>query len=507
MMASSSSPDLDLANEVSKYYDDPLGFVIFAFPWGEPGPLKNFSGPDKWQVDFLRDLGAEVRKRRFDGEHAVAPIRMTASSGHGIGKSVMAAMLVCWVMSTRPMCQITVSANTFPQLSTRTWMQIQKWFGMCITNHWFKVTSERVFHKTRQAAWQCSAQTCKEENSESFAGQHAAESSSVYIFDESSAIPDKIFEVSEGGLTDGEPMIFMFGNCTRLSGKFHRINFGSERTLWNRRCIDSRASRFTNKEQIVKWIEEHGEDSDFVRVRVRGLPPRASDIQFIDSDRVNAAQRREALYLADDPLIAALDVARGGEDNCVIRFRRGSDAKSIKSLEIPGEQVRDSMRLISVAAEVLSNYYQGNVKVAMLFVDETGVGGPIVDRLKQLGHSNVQGVQFGGMSPDPHYENMRTYMWAMMKEWLPHGAIDSDPQLELDLCGPGYGHNKRDQLTLESKEAMKKRGLASPDHGDALAMTFARHVAPTSSGSMRSRSRHSSRRSGSGERNLRSWMG
>jgi len=69
-------------------------------------------------------------------------------------------------------------------------------------------------------------------------------------------------------------------------------------------------------------------------------------------------------------------------------------------------------------------------------------------------------------------------MWSRMKEWLLLGAIDKDPRLESDLTGPGFHHNNRDQLVIESKEDMQKRGLSSTDDGDGLALTFARHVAP-----------------------------
>jgi hypothetical protein len=119
-----------------------------------------------------------------------------------------------------------------------------------------------------------------------FASQHAADSTSFYIFDEASAIPEKIYDVAMGGLTDGEPMIFPFGNPTRSQGTFHRITFGEERKRWNVRSIDSRNCKFSNKELIKEWEQDRGEDSDFFRVRVKGLPPRASDSQFIDADRV-----------------------------------------------------------------------------------------------------------------------------------------------------------------------------------------------------------------------------
>jgi hypothetical protein len=65
-----------------------------------------------------------------------------------------------------------------------------------------------------------------------------------------------------------------------------------------------------------------------------------------------------------------------------------------------------------------------------------------------------------------------------MRGWLEHGAIDDSPQLEIDLTDPQYHHNSQDELILESKEDMKKRGLDSPDSGDALALTFAQPVEP-----------------------------
>jgi len=401
---------------------------------------------------------------------------MATASGHGIGKSTLVAWIVDWIMSTRPHCHGTITANTYTQLETKTWAAIHKWTRLCVTGSWFLVTGNRMYHRDYPQTWFCSAQSCREENSEAFAGQHAVSSTSFYLFDEASAIPDKIFEVAEGGLTDGEPMIFLFGNPTRPGGKFHRVTFGSERERWNNRSIDSRRCALPNQVQIAEWIADYGEDSDFVRVRVRGLPPRAGDMQFIDSDRVWEAQRRAPQSLADDPLICGVDVARGGADWNVVRFRKGLDARTIPPIRIPGEQTRDSTFLVSTLSEVLADKRPGR-KVAHMFVD-AAFGGPVVNRLEQLGFQNVSEINFGSQSLDPHQANMRAFMWQRLKDWLIDGAIPADQRLETDLTGPGFRHNNRDQLVLESKEDMAKRGLASPDDGDALALTFARPVAP-----------------------------
>lgn len=472
------SADFLLAEWARDCAEDPLRFVLEGYPWHEPGPLQDHHGPDVWQRAFLTRLGEEVRSRGFNGIDPVAPIRFATSSGHGIGKSVMVAWLVDWIMSTRPHCQGTVTANTFTQLETKTWAAIQRWTKLCLTGHWFTVGSTRMYHTQYRESWFCAPQSCREENSEAFAGQHAADSTSFYINDEDSAVPDKIHEVEEGGLTDGEPMQFLFGNATRTTGSFHQACFGSLRNRYIVTVVDSRDSKFTNKQQIAEWIQDYGEDSDFVRVRVRGLPPAASDLQFIDSATVSGAQRRSAATLADDPLVCGLDLARGGADECVFRFRRGADARSVLPIRVPGEQARDSMKLVTLAADVLARDFGGR-KVHTLFVDATGgsIGGPIADRLRQLGYRNVVDVQFGGESPDPKIANMRAYMWSKLRDSLRAGlAIDDSPALEMDLTGPGYFHDKQDRLLLESKEQMKKRGLDSPDDGDALALTFAQPV-------------------------------
>ena len=313
-MASAAQHQVELVDFVGQFIYDPLGFVLACYPWGESGtPLAEQEGPDTWQREALDSIGAEVARNGFDGQTPVAAIRRAFSSGHGIGKTTLVAWLVDWIMSTRPHCQGTVTANKFAQLETKTWAAVKRWTAMCITAHWFITSDSRMYHKDHKDSWFCAPQSSKEENSEGFAGQHAATSTSFYVFDEDSAIPDVIHEVAEGGLTDGEPMIFLFGNPTRNTGHFYRACFGSQRDRWNRVIVDAETSRFTNKALFKEWIAVYGEDSDFVRVRIRGLPPRASELQFIDQTRVFEAQRRPLPQtFGDEPLIVGVDVSDGG---------------------------------------------------------------------------------------------------------------------------------------------------------------------------------------------------
>lgn len=483
-----------LADDLSHFYADPLGFVMYAYPWDteasiqlvkleEPWSLRFNSeyGPDRWACELLDRIGLQVLERGFDGKNAVDPIQEAVASGHGVGKSAMTGWIVDWIMSTRPYAQGTVTANTSTQLETKTWAQIAKWTKLCITAHWFNLSmgrgSMKMSHKEHPESWFCSAQTCREENSEAFAGQHAANSTSFYINDEAAAIPNPIWDVQEGGLTDGEPMRFVFGNTTRNTGKFHDC-FSIDAHRWNLTRVDSRSVQITNKKKIQEWVDDYGEDSDFVRSRVRGEFPHASDMQLIAGDIVHEARNREAVSLLDDPLIVGIDIARGGSDNNSICARKGKDARSFPRKKIPGELTRDTMRFVAVIIEYLIMTEKKFHKPDAIFIDATGIGGPVGDRLRQMGY-NATDVQFGGKADNPKYADKATEMWMKGRDWIRDGgAIADDPELAMQLTSREYFHDKKDKLKLESKDDMKARGVKSPDDVDSLFLTFAYNVAP-----------------------------
>ena len=483
-----SREDVALAEACALFYDDPLGWVMWAYPWDTDAALhvvklperyrSRFDcehGPDTWACELLDEIGTAVRERGFDGLRAVAPIREAVASGHGIGKSALVAWIVGWIMATRPGANGVVTANTSDQLSSKTWAEIGKWNRRSLVGHWFDITTGKgamkMTHVDAPESWKCVAQTCREENSESFAGLHAASSTPFYIFDEASAVPDAIWEVAEGGMTDGEPMWFVFGNPTRNTGAFARC-FGAQRHRWTCRQIDSRKVQITNKDLLNGWVSDFGEDSDFVRVRVRGVFPRASSTQFIPRDIVDAARTRplpERVGMSHTAFVG-VDVARFGGDQSVIRTRMGRDARSWPPLKF---RELDTMQLAARVGEHINDLKRLGIRNILVFVDGGGVGGGVVDRLRQLGHEVIE-VQFGG-KPDnaTDYANKRAEMWGRCKEWLPIGCIDDDETLVTDLTSVEYGFTSDDRILLERKEAMKARGVASPDDGDALCLTFA----------------------------------
>jgi hypothetical protein len=474
-----SEIEAQLIRDIGSFTHDPVGFVRYVFPWGVEGTeLETKTGPRKWQIKILNTL-ADQLKSGMDPANAMATaIQIAVASGHGIGKSALVSWIILWGLSTHVDTKVVVTANTEAQLTKKTWPEVAKWHRLAINSEWFKFTATSLFSTDpkHEKTWRADAIPWSERNTEAFAGLHNEGKRIIVIFDEASAIPDPIWEVTEGALTDDntEIMWCVFGNPTRNTGRFREC-FGRLKHRWDHWQIDSRTVEGTNKAQFEEWLEDHGEDSDFFRVRVRGQFPASSALQFIGSDIANEARTREAESYLGDPLIMGVDVARFGDDESIIQFRRGKDAQTIPPIVI---NQSDLMYLVGRIISAKKEHGADEI-----FVDAGGVGGGVIDRLLQMGHDCIE-VHFGG-KPDSgvlqetsargeQYSNKTGEMWGAMRAWLRDGgAIADDPDLEAQLVGREYKYNEKNQIVMEKKSDMKKRGLSSPDRADALAMTFA----------------------------------
>lgn len=459
--AAAATFDEMLLEDMTRFYDDPVGFVYYAYEWGK-GELAEQTGPDAWQVEFLTSIAKKIKKAP-DGYS----VYEATSSGHGIGKSAAVAWLVQWAMSTRPQMKGVVTANTTAQLTTKTWAELALWHKRLINRHWFKWSATKFWHKDHPETWFVAATPNTEHNSEAFAGLHSRYN--LLIFDEASAIPDKIWEVSKGAMTDPRAIWCVFGNPTRNTGAF--VNCWNAESRWTHRNIDSRTCKMTNKAELAEWIKEYGEDSDFVRVRVRGVFPRSGTLQFIATDIVDRSMLidmpEEAHILL--PVVLSCDVARYGDDKTIILARQGR-----KVLELQKYREKDTMETAALVALAIKKYKS---QLAATFVDEVGVGGGVVDRLRMLSF-DVIGVNAGAKPRDEvKFYNKRAEMWSDMRDWLQAGAsIPYDVDLRRSLIGCQYNFDDKERIRLERKKDMKQREGYSPDEADAIAYSFAEEL-------------------------------
>jgi hypothetical protein len=462
-MANNHGPNFELAKEIGKFEFDPLGFVERAIRWGS-GELVDSAGPRKWQAECFASIG----KHLADPKSRFQPLQMAIASGHGIGKSSFIGMLSTWAMSTHYDCKIVMTANTENQLLTKTVPEVSKWFKFAVTNHWFKANATSIHSvvKGHEKTWRLDAVTWSENNTEAFAGLHNKNKIILLIFDEASAISDKVWDVAEGALTDENTIILwlVFGNPTRNTGKFKDC-FTRNRHRWQTWQIDSRDVEGTNKEKINTWIEDYGLDSDFVKVRVRGMFPSASLKQFISTEDVDRAFGRSIDQKSYNfaPKIITLDPAWEGGDELVIGMRQGLHFQIMRTLMKNDNDIDVANILARICDEQ---------KPDAVFIDG-GFGTGIVSAGKTLGYQ-WRIVWFSAKSDDQGCINKRAEMWKLMRDWIKEGGcIPADPSLHDELVGPETVARLDGKIQLESKKDMKARGQRSPNRADALALSFA----------------------------------
>ncbi len=456
---------------------DPYAFVLGAFPWGEPETrLAQFSGPEPWQCEIL----AKIKEGLLTPSRA---IQLATASGHGVGKSALVSWIVIWAMATRPDTRGVVTANTETQLKTKTWAELGKWFHMFIGKEQFKFTATAIFHASdeHERTWRIDQVPWSERNTEAFAGLHNQGRRILVVFDEASAIPDVIWETTEGALTDKDTQIIwaVFGNPTRNAGRFKEcFEGGLFHEYWQTKQVDSREITFTNKEQIARWIKAYGEDSDFVRIRVYGIFPRVGEMEFFNAEDVSAAMSRDTISNLTDPLALGVDVARYGKNASVIYPRKGRDARTYERQRYQG---LSTVQLADRVFEANFHYHADGI-----MIDGGGVGGGVVDQIRAKALHCFE-VQFGSKDDTPHatwgsqgekYANKRSGMYGACRAWLSNAALPNDPDLRKQFASIKYTINKRDEIQLMSKEDMLKLDPdLELDDIDALVLTFAHALA------------------------------
>lgn len=468
-------------HDVAGFTRNPLGFVRYIYPWGD-GELSDSQGPRAWQAEFLGFVGQHLENPSTQFE----PLQVSIASGHGIGKSALVGMFTHWAMSTCEDCRVVITANSDPQLRTKTWPEVSKWFRLGLNSKWFTVNAESITIKNEEhsSLWRTDRLTWSTNNPQAFAGLHNKGKRIVVIFDEASEIDDVIWEVTQGALTDENTEIIWvtFGNPTQNTGRFREC-FGKYKHRWKNFQIDSRTVEGTNKTEIEKWIKDYGEDSDFVRVRVRGEFPRAGSNQFIPSDIVAAARLTTVDGFLTLPKVLSVDVARFGDDQTVIGLRQGRHFRILAKY-----RGKDTVETTQFAIDFIEEH-----KPDAIIVDADGLGAGVVDNLHHRGYKDSVFEFHGGWPAEDSemYFNRRAECWGLTRTWLKNGAdIPDDPELEIDLTGPQYGFSGKQQIQLEKKEDMKKRGLASPDCGDCLVMTFSVKIAVSHQAEREERMKH-----------------
>lgn len=474
------SGDEELIQFVGRCVYDPLGYALGMYPWKQPGTmLAGWDAPDVWQAQILRDIG-EHMEAVASGRIKAGATQIAVRSGHGIGKSALLSMVIQWFLCTRVNPQIVVTAGTEVQLRTKLWREVSKWKQIAFNSHWMDWRASSLSMRGEGVRWSANAIPWSEHNSAAFQGTHESGGNVLIVFDEASAIADSISEAAEGAFTTPGNLWIKFGNATQAVGHFADC-FGKLSKRWLTYTIDSRnakASR-SNLTKLNEWVEDYGEDSDFVRVRVRGLPPKASTTGLISATMIEEAVARDIKEVNLPwtlPKVCGIDIGMGSAKT-VLTFRRGP---LVRPQDIHKFSESNMMVQADKIAAILARE-----RPVVAFIDANVVGKAVYDRLVQLGYTNIVPCYGGDRSRVLEklvYFNPRAEWMGRLAKWLPESKIPDDHDLRDQAIAQPHDFDTSHRLKLMSKEDMREIGLPSPDELDSLMLTFAQSVAPVSVG-------------------------
>jgi len=428
--------------------------------------------PDDWQRDALLDLR----------DHK----RVSIKSGQGVGKTGLEAVAFLWFFTCFSYTRVVATAPTKQQLHDVLWAEIDKWMSRSpLLSQMLRWTKTHIYMVGFEKRWFGVARTAT--RPENMQGFH--EDNMLFIVDEASGVADPIMEAVLGTLTGPNNKLLLCGNPTRTSGTFYDSQT-RDRSLYKCHTVSSMDSKRTNKESIDSLIRKYGWDSNVVRVRVRGEFPNQEDDVFIALSLIEQCSSRvyELPEEMEMPFVTlGCDVARFGDDETIIyRNYRGHCKLVFKKrgqdlMATAGELVHQFLKVKEEYPD-----YDGRVYIN---IDDTGLGGGVTDRLREVKAERRLGKMFiipinaaekietdtaAGKKSAEHYNNLTTDMWANLRDQLEQRTIviEDDEETVAQLSARKYRMASNGKIEVEPKQEMKKRGLDSPDRGDALALSL-----------------------------------
>ena len=446
--------DNPLTEFVLRYRDDPVLFV------------KEVLGaePYDYQSEFLNAISSGERK-------------MSVRSGHGTGKSTSASWAMLWFLLLRFPNKVVVTAPTSSQLFDALFAELKRWINELPPHlqQLLTVKSDRVELTSAASEAFISARTSRAETPEALAGVHSE--NVLLVVDEASGVPEKVFEAAAGSMSGHSATTLLLSNPTRSSGTFYESQTRMSKSWWTRRwsCVDS---PLVSDEFVNEMRERYGEESNAFRIRVLGEFPMADDDTIIPFHLAHSATQRDIEMTPDIKPIWGLDVARFGTDKTALCKRYGNVVTDIDAWQ--------GLDLMQTVGRVMAEYeaLPSSQRPTEILVDSIGVGGGVVDRLRELGVP-VRGINVGeAPAMGKTYMNLRSELWFKTKGWLEDRSckIPKDDQLVAELTGIRYAFTSSGKMKAESKDAMRKRGLKSPDLADALCLTMASDAVTALSG-------------------------
>jgi hypothetical protein len=432
--------------------------------------------PDPWQDAVLGQYGRVLR-----GEDERRGISI--ASCNGAGKTC----LMAWLAWHNLLC-------FFPSRTAITAPSKQTAFDAFFAelSHWgdklpkdvrelVEIKGDSVVLVARPRDAFLTVKTARKENPEAIQGVHADEGRVLILADESSGVDDEVFLAGRGSMSGKNAITLLISNPTRRSGYFYDTHHALK-GLWYAMQVSWRDSSRTDQRFEEETRLTYGEDSNEYRVYVLGQFPTQDDDAIIPFDLIDAAARRDVKPSPNVPVVWGLDVARSlnHDASCLCKRRGNVVLEPVREWHLD-----DGMVLCGAVAEEYRNTPERDRPVEIL-VDAIGMGGPVVDRLREVGlpARGINVAETPSFDGKDRYTNLKSELWiGRARDWFVQrmGSIPAkDAKLIAGLQMPRREFDSSGgKMKVELKENTKKREKNKPglDHADAFVLTFASDAA------------------------------
>lgn len=421
---------------------------------------------------------------------------VAVKAGHGVGKSFLAALFICWWVDTRyPDCFVASTAPSTAQIGAIVWREvnnlkidIDRRFKAGLIDHTLPgyITSDHVWKTDQGIPIGFGRKPPEHREDDAFQGLHARRGV-LAVGDEAVGLTEEMIDALGNITSTDVSRRFLICNPTNPASHLAKL-FRDKPGNWTFHTI--------NVLQSPNFTEERFETPPEVLEAL-------ADESFVDSKREEYGEgsprwlsRIEGEFAWDmgNTLFKAEDLAKGFDTEVVpadhllpvlgVDVSRSKDGDTNTVYECLGGRLRfvdewndpNAMNTARRVHEVALARGVSEVRI-----DGAGLGGPIADAVRELSLGKYEVIEIlgGNASPDRNrWYNFRAWMFWDFQDRLSKGQIDvdvEDSQLSDELMGIEIKQRSAgvDNLLLESKEDMRKRGVRSPNRADAAAYAVA----------------------------------
>jgi hypothetical protein len=451
-----------------------------------------FNDPALWAKERA---GIHLWSKQAEIAHSVAHNHDTVvKAGHGVGKSMIAAVLICWWMDTRwPDGRVASTAPSAHQIGAIVWYEVRHIFrlvekryqeGLTYAPLPGYITSENIWKTPEGDIAGFGRKPPDHKVDDAFQGIHSRTGYVLAIGDEAVGLDEEMIDALGNITSTVDSRRLLICNPTNPASYVAKI-FARDMKNWSKMTIsvfdnpnftgeevpkDFPLEALSDQSYVDSKKAEYGEGTARYRSRVLGEFAFDDELSLINTEDLAVAHDNDIAPTGERPVLG-VDVARFGDDLSVIYSNDGGRIRRVDSW--------GQMDGMSTAKRIHENAVK--LMASEVRIDGAGIGGPIIDRVWELrdlekADYNIVEMMGGGAPEEPkeHY-NARAMWWDNFRYALQEGRVDLDPEDEKltdELMSVRYKFSTRQSMVIESKDDMRKRGLKSPDFADAVIYAY-----------------------------------